>query len=167
MAYFGPGETPTDEPFTQHLTPLEVATAVQSGLSMLWLGAPKEGRSPHALADAARRTFDTVEQWWLKLPDRSGFAIVSASQDAFGPPRSAQEQAKAGTLKIEAMAAWVPRHSFSEALFWAWLLQPEQQRSAAGTAELVRAILERQIRTATEDIAKFAPSDGGGGPPAV
>jgi hypothetical protein len=63
MAYFGPGETPTDEPFKQHLTPLEVATAVQSGLSMLWLGAPKEGRSSRALADDARRAFDTVEQW--------------------------------------------------------------------------------------------------------
>ncbi len=167
MAYFGPGETPTDEPFKQHLTPLEVATAVQSGLSMLWLGAPKEGRSPHALADEARSTFDTVEQWWLKLPDRSGFAIVSASQEAFGPPQAAQEQAKAGTLKIEAMAAWVPRHSFAEALFWAWLLQPEQQRTPTATATLVRQILERQIRTATEDIATFAASNGIGGPAAA
>ena len=167
MAFFGPGETPTDEPFKQHLTPLEVASAVQSGLSMLWLGAPKEQRSPHALSDAAQRAFETVEQWWMKLPDRSGFAIVTSSQETFGPPQSAQEQAKAGTLKIETMAAWAPRHSFAEALFWAWLLQPEQERTPAGTAKLVRQILERQIRTAAEDIATFVTSNGSGGPAAA
>jgi len=164
MAYFGPGETPTDEPFKQHLTPLEVATAVQNSLSALWLGAPKEGRSSHALADAAQRAFEAVEQWWLKLTDRSGVGIVAASQEAFGPPKTAQDQAKAGTLKIETMAAWLPRHSFAEAIFWAWLLQPEQQRTPAGTAKLVQQILERQIRSATEDIATFAASNGNGGP---
>jgi hypothetical protein len=167
MAYFGPGETPTDEPFKQHLTPLEVATAVQSGLSALWLGAPREGRSLHALADAAKRAFEEVELWWLNLPDRSGVAIVAASQAAFGPPQSAQEQANAGTLKRETMAAWLPRHSFAEALFWAWLLQPEQERTPVGTAKLVRQILDRQLRTATEDIATFAPSNGSGGPAAA
>lgn len=167
MAYFGPGETPTDEPFKQHLTPLEVATAVQSGLSALWLGAPKEGRSAHALSDAAQRAFEAVEQWWLKLPDRSGVAIVAASQEEFGPPQSVQEQAGAGTLEIETMAAWLPRHSFAESLFWAWLLQPEQERTPVGTVKLVRQILERQIRTAIEDIATFTASNGNGGPAAA
>ncbi len=164
MAIFGPGETPTDEPFKQHLTPLEVATAVQGGLSMLWLAARREGRSSWGLADDARRAFETVERWWMELPDRSGFAIVSASPQAFGPPQSAEEQMKAGTLTIEDMAVWVPRHSFAEALFWAWLLQPEQQRTPTATVTLVRQILERQIRTATEDIATFAAFNGGGGP---
>jgi hypothetical protein len=70
-------------------------------------------------------------------------------------------------LKIEDMAAWVPRHSFAEALFRAWLLQPERQRTPAGTATLVRQILERQIRTATEDIATFAASNRSGGPAAA
>ena len=160
MAFFGPGETPTDEPFKQHLAPLEVATAVQSGLSALWLGAPKDARSSHALADAAHRAFETVEQWWLKLPDRSGVAIVTASQEAFGPPPSTQHQDKTGTLEIEAMVAWLPQHSFAEAIFWAWLLQPEQHRTPAGTAKVVRQILQREIRAATEDIATFSGTGG-------
>lgn len=160
MAMFGPGETPTEEPFKAHLTPLEVASSVQSALSALWLGAAKEDRSSQALTDAARRAFVAVEQWWLNLPNRSAVAIVTATQEAFVPPRLAQEQARAGTLTIETMARWLPRQSFAQALFWAWLLQPEQQRNPVETARRVRHILDRQLKSAAEDIAMFAGSSG-------
>jgi len=161
MAIFGPGEIPTEEPFKAHLTPLEVASSVQSALSALWLGASKEGRSSQAAADAARQAFTAVQQWWLKLLDRSAFAIVSAMQEAFEPPRSAQEQAKAGTMSIETIARWLPQQSFAQALFWAWLLQPEEQRNPEETARRVRHILDRQLMSAAEDIATFAPPTTG------
>ncbi len=156
MAFFRQGETPTDEPFKQHLTPLEVATSVQSALSALWFTAPAGERSPAMLERLALDAFATVEQWWLGLKDRTGIAIVGATQARFGPPASALEESRAGTLKIETMMTWVPSQSFAEALFSAWLLQPEQERTPAGTAQVVRQILERQIRAAAEDVARFA-----------
>lgn len=161
MAYFSPSETPTDDAFKRLLTPLVVASEVQSGLSMIWRCASKQGRSSHGLADGARRVFDMVEQWWLKLADRSGTAIIAARQEAFGPSKSFLEQAK--TAKIETTAAWYPPHAFAEAIFWAWLLQPEQHRTPLGTAKLVRQILERQLQAATEDIAAFSEFNGSGG----
>ena len=156
MACFRRGETPTDEPFKRYLTPMEAATAVQSALSALWLGAPAAERSPATLERTALHAFATVEQWWLGLEDRTGVAIVGATQEAFGPPASALEQSRAGTLKLETMVTWIPSHSFAEALFWAWLLQPEQERTPVGTAQVVRQILERQLRAAAEDVARFA-----------
>ena len=156
MAFFRSDETPTDEPFKQHLTPLEVASAVQSALSALWFIAPAAERSPAALEQAAFRAFATVEAWWLGLPDRTGSAIVGAMKEAFGPPASELEAARAGTLKLEAMMRWVPSESLAQALFWAWLLQPEPQRTPAGAAQVVREILDRQVRNAAEDVSRFA-----------
>jgi hypothetical protein len=37
-----------------------------------------------------------------------------------------------------------------------WLLQPEGDRTPQGTVQIVRRILERQIRCAAEDVAIFA-----------
>jgi hypothetical protein len=158
MAFFLAGETPTDDPFKEHLTPMEVAGSIQSALSALWLASPEGERSPAGLEGAARRCFDAVEQWWLKLGDRTGFAIVAATQQAFGMSAAAQEQARNGTLTMQTMASWIPSHSFAEALFHAWLLQPERERTPSGTADLVRRILERQLRAAGEDVAAFNPA---------
>jgi hypothetical protein len=156
MAFFPSSEIPTDEPFKQYLTPLEVAADVQSALSALWLASSEEQRSPTALEQSAGRLFNAVEDWWMNLTDRTGVAIVVAAKEAFGMPPSALEEAKAGTLKMETLASWQPAHSFAEALFSAWLLQPEGDRTPQGTVQIVRRILDRQIRCAAEDVAIFA-----------
>ena len=56
---------------------------------------------------------------------------------------------------METMASWLPSKLFAEALFWAWLLQPEDSRTPPETAQIVRRILGREIRSATEDVATF------------
>jgi hypothetical protein len=156
MITFPSHEIPTDEPFKLNLTPLAVATAVQHGLSALWLASPEDRRSPGALEQFALQMFEAVEQWWFKLKERSGVAIVEAIQEAFGPPRSTQIEAMVGPLRMQTRVSWVPSHSFAEALLWAWLLQPDSNPTPQGTAQVVRRILERQICRATEDIAAFA-----------
>jgi hypothetical protein len=153
MACVPLGQELTDEPFKQHLTPLEVAACLQSALSALWLSAPADERSPAALERAALRVFAGVEQWWLELKDRTGSAIVSAKQDAFGVPASAREEYP---HRMVTMVKFIPPQSFAEALFWAWLLHPEHTRTPAGTAQAVRRILGRQLRAAAEDIVTFA-----------
>ena len=158
MAIFGPGETPTDEPFKQFLAPMEVAGSIRSALGAIWLGASPDGRRPQALEQAARRTFETVEQWWLGLKYRTGASIVEATQDGFGPPASAADGLRAGTLDMKAMASWMPARSFAEALFWAWLLQPEDERTPQGTVQVVRRLLERELLAAAEDIVTFSAS---------
>jgi hypothetical protein len=155
MAFFSKNEPPTDEPFKQHLTPFEVATATQGALSALWLGTPADRRSLAELERSAAAALAIVEKWWLQLPDRAGFAIVSATQESFGPLHSARDEANAGTLAMETMAAWMPKHEIAQALFWAWLLQSEKTRTPSGTVSLVRQILERQVRNAGEDMALF------------
>jgi hypothetical protein len=156
MAFFSKDEIPTDEPFKQHLTPLEVATATQGALSALLLSAPPDQRSLATLERSALAALATVEEWWLKLPDRNGFAIVSATQESFGPPPSARDEANAGTLTIENMAAWMAKHEIAQAFFWAWLLQPAKIRTPSGTASLVKQILQRQVRIAGDDMALFS-----------
>src|SRR5262245_47716118 len=125
MALFTSKDVVTDEPFKRHLTPLEVAIGVQSALSALWLGLPTDQRSPDVLKTSATRLFAAIEKWWMQLRDRGGVAIVGEIQHAFGPPESTKREVRNGTLTMEAMASWLPSHSFAEALFWAWLLQPE------------------------------------------
>jgi hypothetical protein len=153
MACVIAGEELTDEPFKRHLTPMEVAHAIQSALPALWLSAPAAERSPAALERAALRMFADVEQWWLRLKDRTGAAVVSAMQQAFAIPESVRAEYP---HKMETLIAFLPSQSFAGALFWAWLLQPEHTRTPAGTARTVRRILERQLRAAAEDVVTFA-----------
>ena len=45
MAFHGPGETPTDEPFQRFLGPTEVASDVQSAIGACWHNVPADERS--------------------------------------------------------------------------------------------------------------------------
>ena len=161
MAFFGPGETPTDEPFTRFAGPMDVASNVQTVLQACWQNLPKTERSFENMSRAAHATFQRVADWWLKLRDRAGDQIRERMQEEFGPQHSPSIGEISHALDgvgggHAALFRWLPDSSMAEAFFIAWLLQPEAARDVAKTTSLVRAVLDRQLQTAEHDIAAFA-----------
>jgi len=49
------------------------------------------------------------------------------------------------------MYQWLPANQLADAIFWAWLLQPQGTRDPA----LVRKIIDRQLLNLADDIATF------------
>jgi hypothetical protein len=70
MALFKHGETPSDEPFTRFLSPLDMTSAVTSAIGACWHNMLKHARSAESIMRLAHETFDRVETWWLGLQDR-------------------------------------------------------------------------------------------------
>jgi hypothetical protein len=161
MAFFGPGDTPTDEPFSRFAGPMDVASNVQTVPQACWQNLPRTERSFENMSHAAHATFQRVADWWLKLRDRGGDLIRERMQEEFGPQHSpsigeinhALDGVGGGHSE---MFRWLPDSSMAEAFFIAWLLQPEPARDVAKTAFLMRAVLDRQFQTAEHDIAAFA-----------
>ena len=53
------------------------------------------------------------------------------------------------------MYQWLPANQLADAIFWAWLLQPQGTRDPARTVALVRKIIDRQLLNLADDIATF------------
>jgi hypothetical protein len=152
---FKHGETPSEEPFTRHLSPLQVANSIQSALDSLWQNLNSDSRNLDALRQSVWQTFARVEAWWMALPQREAHKIVEASQIEFAMPQVLKEKAKLGTLTHEEMFQWVPASELANAIFWAWLLQPAHQRDPGRTILLVRNIIDRQLLNAEQDLLAF------------
>jgi hypothetical protein len=160
MALFKHGQTPSDEPFTRFLSPLDVTSEVTTAIGACWHNTPKADRSAVSVVQLARDTFDDVESWWLDLPDRRGFAIVEAMQKAFPPPAELKLR-DLGHIQTDDRFQWmmanVPRQSFAQAIFSTWLLLPETGRTARRAADIVRRILVRQLAAVAEDLTTLGP----------
>jgi len=84
MAFFRNGETPTEEPFTEHLTPSQVASSIQAALDGAFLIMAKSERNVEAVRRSILSEFGRVEAWWMGLSDRAAHRIVQQSKEAFG-----------------------------------------------------------------------------------
>jgi hypothetical protein len=156
MAFFKAGETPSEEPFTRHLSPLQVAQSVQTALDACWQILPQSGKTLDALRRAVWEKFLDVENWWMNLSDRAAHKIVEASQIAFRMPAAHLEAAQRGELTHEQFFLRLPEQSLADAIFWAWLLQPKDARDPARTITIVRSIIDRQLRNADQDLSTFS-----------